>query len=129
MNGNGDLGLGSIGLGAFVGFIITVVLGIIFPGVGHIFGGFIGGLIAGLIARGIIGGAIAGFLAGVFSAIVLAILAFLGFVFFGGITYGFLGALFGGISRFSTGIIVLILGVLATVVSAIGGLIGGAVTR
>lgn len=78
--------LSSIGLGAFIGFIITVILGIIYPGVGHIFGGFIGGLIAGLIARGIIGGAIAGFLAGVLSAITLSILAFLGFVVYGGIT-------------------------------------------
>ena len=61
--------MGSIGLGAFVGFIVTVILSIMYPGIGYILGGFLGGLIAGLIARGVLGGAIAGFLAGVFSAI------------------------------------------------------------
>lgn len=128
-NGNGDYGLASIGLGALVGFIITVALGIIYPGLGYILGAFVGGIIAGVIARGIIGGAIAGFIAGVFSAIALAILAFLGFVAYGGLTHGFLGVLFGGLAGLALGIIVLIIGVFATVLSAIGGFIGGAVTR
>jgi hypothetical protein len=44
--------MGSIWLGAFVGFLITLVLGWLFPGIGHLIGGFIGGLAAGVIARG-----------------------------------------------------------------------------
>ena len=44
--------LGSIWLGAFVGFLLTVVIAFLFPGIGHLVGGFIGGLVAGLIARG-----------------------------------------------------------------------------
>jgi hypothetical protein len=50
----------SVGLGAFVGFLVTVGLGIVYPGVGHLLGGFIGGIIAGLVARGILGGSFAG---------------------------------------------------------------------
>lgn len=95
---------------------------------GHIFGGFIGGLIAGLIARGIIGGAIAGFLAGVLSAITLSILAFLGFTVYGGIRR-VLGLLFGGLAGLALDIIVLILGAFGSMISAVGGLIGGAATR
>lgn len=71
----------------------------------------------------------AGLLSGIFSSIALAILAFLGFIAAGGLTHGFLGVLFGGLAGLALGIIILILGVLVSVISAIGGFIGGAVTR
>ena len=41
--------LGSIGFGVLVGFIITVTLSVIYPGLGYILGGFIGGIVAGLL--------------------------------------------------------------------------------
>ena len=44
--------MGSIWLGAFVGFLVVLVLGFLFPGIGHLLGGFIGGIVAGLIAKG-----------------------------------------------------------------------------
>ncbi len=47
-------------LGVFVGFIITLMLGLNYPGIGHLFGGFIGGLIAGAIVRGVGRGLVAG---------------------------------------------------------------------
>ena len=58
--------LGSIWLGAFVGFLVVLVFGFLFPGIGHLIGGFIGGIVAGLIAKGAGRGLIAGFLAGIF---------------------------------------------------------------
>jgi hypothetical protein len=56
-------------------------------------------------------------------------LAFLGFIVYGGITHGFLGVLFSGLAGLALGIIILILGVLVSVISAGGGAIGGAVIR
>jgi hypothetical protein len=38
--------MGSLRLGAFVGFVITLLLGWLFSGIGHLIGGFIGGLLA-----------------------------------------------------------------------------------
>lgn len=118
--------MGSIGLGAFIGFLITVALGIIFPGAGHILGAFLGGIVAGLIARGIIGGTIAGILSGVFSAIILVILAFFGFALHAEANLGFIGALVSGIAGAALSIIV---GVVGAVASAIGGFIGGLMSR
>jgi len=116
----------SIGLAALIGLLLTVVLGIIYPGWGHLLGAFVGGIVAGLITRGIIGGSVAGLLAGIFSAIVLAVFAFFGFIIHGAIAYGFFGAILGGLA----GIIYAIFaGIVATVISVIGGLIGGAITR
>ncbi len=69
--------MGSIWLGAFVGFLVMVVLAFLFPGIGSLIGLFIGGLVAGLVARGIFKGLIAGFLAGIFGGIIIAILAIL----------------------------------------------------
>jgi hypothetical protein len=37
--------MGNLWLGAFVGFLITMFLGFIFPFLGHLIGGFIGGLV------------------------------------------------------------------------------------
>ena len=71
------MNLGSIWLGAFVGFLVTVVIAFLFPGVGHLVGGFLGGLVAGLVARGVGKGLIAGFLAGIFGGIIIAILSLL----------------------------------------------------
>jgi len=54
-------------LGAFVGFLITLLFGWLFPGVGHLISGLIGGFAAGIIARGgMLKEALAGFLAGIF---------------------------------------------------------------
>lgn len=120
------ISLGSVGLGTFVGFLITVILGIMYPGVGHILGGLLGGLIAGLIARGMFGGSIAGFAAGVLSAVALAFIALIGFAWYGGANYGVLGAFLGGIVGTALSIII---SVVAVIASTIGGFFGGLVTR
>ena len=64
--------MGSIWLGAFVGFLVILVLAFLFPGIGHLVGGFIGGLVAGLVARGVGRGLVAGFLAGIFGGIIIS---------------------------------------------------------
>lgn len=118
--------MGNVGLGTFVGFLITMILSIMYPGVGHILGGLLGGLIAGLIAGGMFGGSIAGFASGVLSSVAMAFIAMIGFAWFGGSTYGILGAFVGGIV--GTALSIIISGV-AVVASAIGGFFGGLVTR
>jgi hypothetical protein len=76
---NGGDFMGSIWLGAFVGFLTTLLLGWLFPGIGHLIGGLIGGFAAGIIARGgMLKGALAGFLAGIFGGIIITILAVVG---------------------------------------------------
>lgn len=62
-------------MGAFVGFLFTLALGFLFPGIVHLIGGFIDGFIAGLIAKGAGRGAIAGFMAGTFGGIIIDNLA------------------------------------------------------
>jgi|WetSurMetagenome_2_1015567.scaffolds.fasta_scaffold03158_9 hypothetical protein len=58
---NGDF-MASLWVGAFVGFVITLLLGLLFPGIGHLIGGFIGGFVAAIIARGgMLRGSISGF--------------------------------------------------------------------
>jgi hypothetical protein len=58
--------------GAFVGFVVTLILGWMFPGIGHLIGGLIGGFVAGLIAgEGMGRGALAGFIAGIFGGSLL----------------------------------------------------------
>jgi hypothetical protein len=94
------ISLASVGLGALIGFLVIVVLGIMFPGVGHLLGALLGGFVV--------------------------IFSFFGFAFYGGSNYGFLGALVGGIVGTALSIII---GIIATIVSAIGGFIGGAITR
>ena len=37
--------MGSILLGAFAGFLVIIALALLFPGIGHVLGGFIGGAI------------------------------------------------------------------------------------
>jgi hypothetical protein len=68
----------------------------------------------------------AGFLSGFASAVVLAILAFLHVIVVETIRHGALGFLFGGVAGLVLGVIVL---VAITVLGAIGGFIGGAVTK
>jgi hypothetical protein len=86
---NGGNFMGSLWLGALVGFIITLAIGWLFPGIGHLIGGLIGGFIAGIIARGgILTGALAGFLAGIFGGIIITILAIAGLTVVGGISGG-----------------------------------------
>ncbi len=118
--------VGNIGLGILIGFIVTVGVGIIYPGWGFLLGAFIGGLVAGLIARGIIAGSIAGTLSGLASAIIIGILGFLHVIVVETVQYGFLGFIFGGLAGIVLGIILLIL---VTILSAIGGFVGGALTR
>jgi len=78
----GSANLRNLWLAAFVGFLVTVVLGAAVPIIGHL----IGGLVAGLIAGGSIGrGALAGFLAGIFGGIIIAILIIVGSIGVGGI--------------------------------------------
>ena len=55
-------GLANVGLGSLVGFLVTVILGFSYPGLGHLLGALIGGIVAGFIARGLIGGMTAGLL-------------------------------------------------------------------
>jgi uncharacterized protein YqgC (DUF456 family) len=43
--------MGNLWLGAFVGFLVTLILGWMSPGLGHLIGGFIGGFVAGLILK------------------------------------------------------------------------------
>jgi hypothetical protein len=109
--------MGNLWLGAFVGFLVTVLLGWIIPGLGLLAGHLIGGLVAGVIARGGIGrGALAGFLAGIFGGIILAVIAIIATGTIGGI----LGGLFGGILGVLTGVV---LGIIAIIVSIVGGII------
>lgn len=63
---------GSLWLGAFVGFLVIVFLGLWLPVVAQ----FIGGIVAGVIAKGGAGrGALAGFLEGIFGGIIVAVFA------------------------------------------------------
>lgn len=71
--------MGSLWLGAFVGFLAKLILEWMFPGIGHLVGGLIGGFVAGLMAGGVGRGALAGFLAGIFGEIIFAIFVFTGF--------------------------------------------------
>ncbi len=87
--------MGSLWLGALVGFLITLVLGWLFPGIGHLIGGLIGGFVAGIIARGgILTGALAGFLAGIFGGIIITLLAVVGLAVIGGVSGGIMGGAF-----------------------------------
>jgi len=74
--------VGSLWLGTFVGFLITLILGFLFLGIVHLIGGLIvGGFVAGIIAwGGLLRGALAGFLAGIFGGKMAAIFAILGLV-------------------------------------------------
>ena len=111
---NGGDFRGSIWLGAFVGFVITLFLSSLFPGIGHLIGGSIGGLAAGIIARGgMLNGAIAGFLAGIFGGIIIAILAIVGLAAVGGVTGGILSGLLGGLIGLAVGVIAIILAILS----------------
>ncbi len=84
---------GSIGLGAFAGFLLLVFLGFI-----PILGALIAGLVSGLIARGAGRGAAAGFLAGIAGAIILTFVLSIGGAALGAIFgQAGLGALIGGI--------------------------------
>ncbi len=121
--------MSNVGLGVLVGFLVTVSLSIMYPGVGFLFGGFVGGIIAGLVAKGALGGTMAGLLSGIFSSIAVAILTFLKFMVEGAITNGALGFVFGGLAGLGLGIIVLVVGILVSLISASAGLIGGAITR
>jgi hypothetical protein len=112
---------GSIGLGAFVGFLLLIFLGFI-----PILGALIAGLVAGLIARGAGRGAAAGFVAGIVGAVVVALLLTVGGAAIGGLfglagLGGLLGGLVGGAG------VLLSLG--NAIVCLIGGLIGGALRR
>jgi len=112
---------GSIGLGAFVGFLLLIFLGFI-----PILGALIAGVVAGLIARGAGRGAAAGFVAGILGAVVVALLLTVGGAAIGGIfglagLGGLLGGLVGGAG------VLLSLG--NAIVCLIGGLIGGALRR
>lgn len=122
-------GLGNTLAGAFVGFVIILALAWLFPGIGHIAGGLIGGFVAGLIARGMIKGTIAGFIAAIGAGIVLAILAFLGAVYANGVNFEVFGVFFGGLSGLGTSIVALILSGIEGIIAAIGGFIGGILTR
>lgn len=121
--------MGNTFLGAFVGFMVIAALAYLFPGIGHILGGFIGGFIAGVVAKSMIKGAIAGFIAGSLGAILFAILAFFGTIFADGVNFGILEALFAGFKGLAVGLIVLILGAIGAIISAIAGFIGGALTK
>ncbi len=121
--------LGKTLFGAFVGFVVILALAWLFPGIGHIAGGLIGGFIAGLITRSMIKGPIAGFLAAIGAGIVLAVLAFLGAVYANGINLEIFGVFFGGLSGLGTSIVALILGGIEGIVAAIGGFIGGLLSR
>jgi hypothetical protein len=122
--------MGNLWLGAFVGFLVTLILGWMFPGIGHLVGGLIGGFVAGLIAGGgMMKGALAGFLAGIFGGIIIAILAFIGLALVGGIAGGILGGIFGGIAGLAIGIIAIIFAIFGAIASTIGGLIGGLLAR
>jgi hypothetical protein len=50
------MAMGRFGLGIFIGFVVTVVISLMYPGIGHIGGGLLGGLISGLIVRGALKG-------------------------------------------------------------------------
>jgi len=66
--------LRSLWLAAFVGFLVTVVLGAAFPIIGHLIGGLVAGLIAGGgIGRGALAIGIAAIILSFFGAIVAAI--------------------------------------------------------
>ena len=108
---------GNFWLGAFVGFVLMVLLGNPLPVLGPLFGGFV----AGLVARGgIVNGAKAGFIAGIFGALVVLVIGMIVGTLFAG-PFGFLIALgIGGILLFTA----LYFAVLCLAGGALGGLIG-----
>ena len=109
---------GSIGIGAFATFVISILFAFI-PIIGWL-ASFFGGFVGGLIARGAARGALAGFL-GIFFAVIIAVLVFGWLSSLLGL--GFLpGALFGGAV---TGTLLIPDFILAL----IGGIIGGAIRR
>ena len=117
--------MGRFGLGIFVGFVVTVVISLMYPGIGHIGGGLLGGFIAGLIVRGAFKGAFAGFVVGVLSAILLGLIALTGFAWAGGEGYGLLGVFLAGIVGTALSILV---SIVATVASVIAGFFGGLIS-
>jgi hypothetical protein len=112
---------GSIGLGAFVGFLLLIFLGFI-----PVLGALIAGIVAGLIARGAGRGAAAGFVAGILGAVIVALLLTAGGATIGGL-FGLasLGGLLGGL----VGGAAVLLSLGNAIVCLIGGLIGGALRR
>lgn len=83
--------MGRLWLGIFVGSTLTLLLGLNYPGIGHVFGGFIGGLFAGVIVRGAGRGVLAGFSAGFAGGLILADLAIIGLTVINSATSGFSG--------------------------------------
>ena len=75
--GSGDDCMGSLWLGAFVGFLVTLIFEWMFPG-GHLVGELIGGF-GGVHGWGVGRGALAGFLAVIFGGIMFARFVFTGF--------------------------------------------------
>jgi hypothetical protein len=112
---------GSIGLGAFAGFLLLIFLGFI-----PILGALIAGFVAGLIARGAGRGAAAGFVAGILGAVIVALLLTVGGAAIGELLgLSGLGGLVGGL----VGGAAVLLSLGNAIVCLIGGLIGGALRR
>lgn len=118
--------MGNFWLGVFVGFLIILFLGLVFPLFGHLAGGFAGGLVAGFLAKGRRGrGALAGFLAGVFGGMLIAVFAFMGIAFAGSLSVG--GGVIGlldGLADLSVGVRAIIFAIIGAGASTVGGFIG-----
>jgi len=116
--------LGSLFLGAFVGFLIIAFAGAVLPIIAHLIGGFFAGLIA---RRGMAKGALAGLIAGVLGGFIATILLISGLMSLSGL----LGKLIEGFMTEALGvairIVAILLNVFGAVVAVAGGLLGGLV--
>jgi hypothetical protein len=125
--------VGRVLLGAFAGFVFSLVigipLGIILPFIGVLIGMFAGGFIAGAMAGGVGRGAIAGLLAGLLGAAVIVVLALVGATLLGGFFSLIIHGHFGSLVGLAIGVIGGILAAVGTAISLVGGIIGGALTR
>lgn len=111
-----------------IGFFVEVVLGVIAtiaPGIGHAAAGLVGGFVAGYIAGGSLGsGAWHGLLAGALGGIVVSVFLAIVVTLIGSIGLGPLGPLLGG----ATFLLAITVATLFALDSAIGGVVGAAVS-
>lgn len=114
--------MGSIWIGAFIGFVVTVALSILHVGfwLSYLAGGFLAGSWLEEWEEGPLQA---------FGGIILAILESIGLIVVGTLTGGFVGGLNGLLNGVIVGIVLLVLAIGGAIVSAIGGLFGGLLAR
>ena len=128
---------GRLWQGVFVGFIIVIVLGLLFHFTGHVVGGVIGGITAAVIAKGgTLRGMLAGGLVGIFGGIIIIVVTvagsrvFVGIVSMFSLLFGVFGDSLGRLhGLWILGIAAITLAAFGAIASTIGGFIGGLISK